>query len=148
MFGAAPATVGVPLKRDRARHASANPQGYHQPPAGCQLGEPPLAAFGEKWEARYPAIIRLWENAWAEFVPFLQFDKEIRTVVCTTNAIVILSPLACVVHVGHEEVRAGRLRAGRAYLPPSITRIFRRSNACSAGRFTRLAAGVVDRSGR
>ncbi len=46
-----------------------------------------FAAFGEKWEKRYPAIIRLWENAWAEFVPFLAFDKEIRTVICTTNAI-------------------------------------------------------------
>jgi transposase-like protein len=44
-------------------------------------------AFTETWQQRYPAIIRLWENAWAEFVPFLQFDKEIRTVVCTTNAI-------------------------------------------------------------
>jgi transposase-like protein len=46
-----------------------------------------FAEFSEKWEKRYPAIIRLWENAWAEFVPFLQFDREIRTVVCTTNAI-------------------------------------------------------------
>ena len=46
-----------------------------------------FAEFGEKWEKRYPAIIRLWENAWAEFVPFLQFDREIRTVICTTNAI-------------------------------------------------------------
>ena len=27
------------------------------------------------------------ENAWAEFVPFLAFDREIRTVICTTNAI-------------------------------------------------------------
>jgi putative transposase len=44
-------------------------------------------AFTETWEQRYPAIIKLWENAWAEFVPFLRFDKEIRTVVCTTNAI-------------------------------------------------------------
>ena len=31
--------------------------------------------------------MRLWENAWPEFVPFLQFDKEIRRIVCTTNAI-------------------------------------------------------------
>jgi transposase-like protein len=46
-----------------------------------------FVAFTETWQQRYPAIIRLWENAWAEFVPFLQFDKEIRTVVCTTNAI-------------------------------------------------------------
>jgi transposase-like protein len=40
-----------------------------------------------QWEKRYPAIIRLRENAWAEFVPFLAFDREIRTVICTTNAI-------------------------------------------------------------
>jgi transposase-like protein len=46
-----------------------------------------LAEFAERWEARYPAIIRLWEQAWAEFVPFLNFDPEIRTVIATTNAI-------------------------------------------------------------
>jgi putative transposase len=46
-----------------------------------------FAEFGEKWEKRYPAIIRLWTNAWAEFVPFLAFDTEIRSVICTTNAI-------------------------------------------------------------
>jgi hypothetical protein len=46
-----------------------------------------FAEFSGKWEARYPAIIKLWENAWAEFVPFLRFDQEIRTVICTTNAI-------------------------------------------------------------
>ena len=46
-----------------------------------------FAEFSGKWEKRYPAIMRLWENAWAEFVPFLQFDREIRTVICTTNAI-------------------------------------------------------------
>ena len=46
-----------------------------------------FAEFSEKWEARYPAIVRLWTNAWAEFVPFLAFDKDIRTVICTTNAI-------------------------------------------------------------
>ncbi len=45
-------------------------------------------AFAEKWEKRYPAIIKLWENAWAEFVPFIRFDKEIRTAVCTTDEIV------------------------------------------------------------
>jgi transposase-like protein len=46
-----------------------------------------FAEFAEKWEARYPAIIRLWTNAWAEFVPFLAFDTEIRTIIATTNAI-------------------------------------------------------------
>jgi putative transposase len=46
-----------------------------------------FAEFSEKWEARYPAIVRLWTNAWAEFTPFLQFDTEIRRIICTTNAI-------------------------------------------------------------
>jgi putative transposase len=45
-----------------------------------------FAEFSGKWEKRYPAIIRLRENGWAEFVPFLAFDREIRTVICTTNA--------------------------------------------------------------
>lgn len=43
--------------------------------------------FAEAWGEKYPAIVRLWENAWAEFVPFLGFDREIRRIVCTTNAI-------------------------------------------------------------
>ncbi|MFI5987914.1 IS256 family transposase [Streptomyces sp. NPDC051555] len=43
--------------------------------------------FQEAWGTKYPAIVRLWENAWAEFVPFLQFDPAIRRIVCTTNAI-------------------------------------------------------------
>ncbi|WP_405110631.1 IS256 family transposase [Micromonospora sp. NBC_01405] len=48
------------------------------------------AAFddlSEKWGGRYPAVIRLWDNAWAEFIPFLDYDLEIRTVICSTNAI-------------------------------------------------------------
>jgi len=46
-----------------------------------------FAEFSGTWEATYPAIVRLWEHAWAEFVPFLAFDREIRAVICTTNAI-------------------------------------------------------------
>jgi putative transposase len=43
--------------------------------------------FAEVWEPRYPAIIRLWTNAWPEMVPFLSFDREIRVVLSTTNAV-------------------------------------------------------------
>jgi putative transposase len=46
-----------------------------------------FAEFSGKWERKYPAITRLWTNAWPEFVPFLQFDVEIRKIVCSTNAI-------------------------------------------------------------
>nr|WP_238351308.1 IS256 family transposase [Kribbella shirazensis] len=48
------------------------------------------AAFddlAEKWGHRYPAVIRLWDNAWEEFIPFLDYDVEIRRVLCSTNAI-------------------------------------------------------------
>ena len=41
----------------------------------------------EQWDGRYPAIIRLWTNAWQEFIPFLDYDTEIRRVLCSTNAI-------------------------------------------------------------
>jgi transposase-like protein len=41
--------------------------------------------FQEEWGAKYPAIVRLWENSWAEFVPFLQFDTEIRRSARTTG---------------------------------------------------------------
>ena len=34
----------------------------------------------ETWGSRYGAIIRLWENAWEQFIPFLDYDVEIRTV--------------------------------------------------------------------
>lgn len=43
--------------------------------------------FTEKWGVQYPAITTLWENAWSEFVPFLDYDVEIRRVICSTNAV-------------------------------------------------------------
>jgi putative transposase len=43
--------------------------------------------FEEKWGTPYPAISKLWRNAWSEFVPFLDYDVEIRRVICSTNAI-------------------------------------------------------------
>lgn len=46
-----------------------------------------FAEFAETWGRKYPAIVRLWENAWEEFTPFLRFDTEIRRIICTTNAI-------------------------------------------------------------
>lgn len=51
--------------------------------------------FAEAWGKTYPAIIRLGENAWAEFVPFLHCDREIRRVLCTTNAIESVNARHC-----------------------------------------------------
>ena len=41
----------------------------------------------EKWGTKYRAMIRLWRNAWTEFTPFLDYDIEIRRMICSTNAI-------------------------------------------------------------
>ena len=41
--------------------------------------------FQEPWGTKYPAIVQLWSDAWAEFVPFLSFDVEIRKVICSTT---------------------------------------------------------------
>ena len=43
--------------------------------------------FEEKWGKPYPAISRLWRNAWSEFIPFLDYHVEIRRIICSTNAI-------------------------------------------------------------
>jgi len=51
-----------------------------------------FAEFSGRWEAKYPAIIKLWESAWAEFVPFLNFEPEISEVIYTTNAIESINP--------------------------------------------------------
>ena len=37
-----------------------------------------MEEFCEKWGTPYPAIRRLWETAWPKFVPFLDYDVEIR----------------------------------------------------------------------
>ncbi len=43
--------------------------------------------FTETWGEKYPAIVRLWENAWTEFSPFLDYSPEIRKVIYSTNAV-------------------------------------------------------------
>src|SRR4051812_4694873 len=67
------------LKRDvKLIYAAPN-----EPAARAGLDE-----LTENWGARYPAMIRLWENAWTEFIPFLDYDLEIRIVICPTDEIV------------------------------------------------------------
>jgi Transposase, Mutator family len=51
-----------------------------------------FAEFADAWRDRYPAMINTWEQSWGEFVPFLEFPIELRTVVYTTDEIV--NPLA------------------------------------------------------
>jgi transposase-like protein len=46
-----------------------------------------MEEFEEKWSKKYGAMVRLWRNAWEEFTPFLDYDVEIRRMICSTNAI-------------------------------------------------------------
>jgi putative transposase len=59
--------------------------------------------FAETWRDRYPAMIRVWEQAWANFTPFLEFPVELRSLVYTTNAIESLNARfrRAVRHRGH-----------------------------------------------
>ena len=41
---------------------------------------------------KYPAIIQIWERAWAQVIPFIQFAPEIRTQIYTINSIEALVP--------------------------------------------------------
>jgi putative transposase len=49
--------------------------------------EAAFAEFADAWRGKYPAMVRMWESAWSEFVPFLDFPVEIRTLIYTTNGI-------------------------------------------------------------
>ena len=52
-----------------------------------EAAEARFAEFADTWSERYPAMVDTWRRAWAEFVPFLAFPLELRTIVYTTNAI-------------------------------------------------------------
>ena len=57
-----------------------------RPRLACAAARPATALSGT-WEAKYPAIVKPRESARAEFVPLLRSGREIRTLICTTNAI-------------------------------------------------------------
>lgn len=46
-----------------------------------------FSEFEEKWGERFPAVIKLWRDAWTEFIPFLAFPAEVRSMIYTTNTI-------------------------------------------------------------
>jgi transposase-like protein len=68
-----------------------------------EAAEARFEEFAEHWRALYPAMIQSWENAWEEFVPFLEFPVELRKIVYTTNAIESLNARfrRAVRHRGH-----------------------------------------------
>jgi putative transposase len=52
-----------------------------------EAAEARFGEFADTWGERYPAMIDTWRRNWDEFVPFLAFPVELRTIVYTTNAV-------------------------------------------------------------
>ena len=46
-----------------------------------------LDDFELEYGERYPAIVRVWRDAWEQFTPFLAYPPVIRKIVYTTNMI-------------------------------------------------------------
>ena len=52
-----------------------------------ELAQEALDEFEIAWGDKYPAIVKSWRNNWEKITPFLQFPKEIRRVIYTTNIV-------------------------------------------------------------
>jgi transposase-like protein len=61
-------------------------ESLHRPHRSRRQGT--LRRVRQAWGQRYPGIVRLWENAWADFVPLLAFEIEVRKVIFSTHEIV------------------------------------------------------------
>jgi putative transposase len=52
-----------------------------------EAAEEALDEFEADWGERYPAIVKVWRDAWEQFTPFLRFPTQIRKIVYTTNLV-------------------------------------------------------------
>lgn len=50
-----------------------------------ELAMEALLAFEEKWDEKYPQIAKSWHSNWSNLVLFLNYPKEIRKIIYTTN---------------------------------------------------------------
>jgi putative transposase len=55
--------------------------------ATAESAEFELQTFAAQWNAKYPAIAKLWRQQWERVIPFFAFPADIRKVVYTTNAV-------------------------------------------------------------
>lgn len=52
-----------------------------------ELAQEALDDFELTWGDKYPAIVKSWRNNWEKITPFLEYPKEIRRVIYTTNIV-------------------------------------------------------------
>jgi putative transposase len=46
-----------------------------------------LEEFREQWDRKYPAILRSWDDNWADLTTFFEYPEQIRHLIYTTNAV-------------------------------------------------------------
>lgn len=52
-----------------------------------EAAEAALTAFEQRWRPQYPTIAQSWRANWERVIPFLEFSKDLRRILYTTNAI-------------------------------------------------------------
>jgi putative transposase len=70
---------------DRKRLCTAMRTIYTAP--NVDAAELAFASFKQEFGGKYPGAVQVWENAWGDFIPFLDYPPPLRLVVYTTNAI-------------------------------------------------------------
>lgn len=55
--------------------------------AGIAQAEVKLSEFAEKWEEKYPVVVKSWQANWYKLSSFFEFGKDIRRLMYTTNPI-------------------------------------------------------------
>ena len=55
--------------------------------ASIAQAEVKLSEFAEKWEEKYPVVVKSWQANWYKLSSFFEFGKDIRRLIYTTNPI-------------------------------------------------------------
>ena len=55
--------------------------------ASIAQAEVKLSEFAEKWEEKYPVVVKSWQANWYKLSSFFEFGKDIRRLMYTTNPI-------------------------------------------------------------
>ncbi len=74
----------VPFK-DRKAFANDLKSIYHAPTE--EIGYDNLLSVTEKWNEKYPNVMKSWEKNWDCISPIFKFSADVRKVIYTTNAI-------------------------------------------------------------
>jgi hypothetical protein len=72
--------------------------------------------FAEKWGRAYPAIKTLWDNAWEEFIPFLDYGgcRRMRSGQCSVRPRSSPMQWCCEVGAARPGLVRPRVRRGRS----------------------------------